>query len=361
MSSVPRPVRFIADANGRFLRDAVPEALRGEFAKPYTDALLVGLMADNVPTLRRAMALAQANGDPPQIMSLMATELTFQIAGGVIVELTPALIEQLLNTDLDAAEVMTAQDLRLPFDGPIFLRAPSNAPALMVSGHDLPLPLDGFYLRRTHVELDTASVDGLSPGIYDGIDIVCLSQPIVSSDPLDDAYFHCPLAWSASDQQTTVRTIIEQRHQQMAGADPARRQHYRRLMDEFESLLTFVLKALLYLNLPEARRRSVNEATDLAKRLRGLGPKKQARLARQAARAYDRVEVGPTAEEFAAAAAVAGHRTVAPHWRRGHFRRQRIGEGRTQSRIVWIKPVLVAFNADIGSAAPTPKNYRVAC
>ena len=44
-------------------------------------------------------------------------------------------------------------------------------------------------------------------------------------------------------------------------------------------------------------------------------------------------------------------RTVRPHWRRGHFRRIRYGEGHRQSRIDWIRPTLV--NADEAFKAAT--------
>ena len=38
--------------------------------------------------------------------------------------------------------------------------------------------------------------------------------------------------------------------------------------------------------------------------------------------------------------------TVRPHWRRGHWRRQRCGEGLIRIDLTWIKPVIV--NADQG-------------
>lgn len=360
MTCLPRPKRFASDPAGQFLNEAITDAIRLELAKPYPDAMLVRMLCERVPRLATVMQLSTSEGAPPQILSMMATELAFQHAGGVIVELTPTLIELLLNTDLDATEHLTADDLQLPFDSPIFLRAPSDAAALQVFGHDALLPLDGFYLRRTHIDLDHASLDGVPPGIYDGIDIVCLSQPTAPDAPLDDAYFHCPLAWSQADGAITISKIVEQRHQQMSGGDPAMLKHFKGLMDQFKPLLEFVLKALIYLNLPEARRRRINEASELAQRMRGLGPKKQARLARQQARAYDRIEVGPTAEEMAGQGGLTaqGLRSVAPHYRRGHFRRQRFGEGREQSRIVWIKPVLVAFSPAMGQQ-PAPKAYRV--
>lgn len=50
-------------------------------------------------------------------------------------------------------------------------------------------------------------------------------------------------------------------------------------------------------------------------------------------------------------------RGVRPHWRRGHFRRIRYGEQRSESRFGWIKPVLV--NAAEAFGAVRAKPYLV--
>jgi hypothetical protein len=46
-----------------------------------------------------------------------------------------------------------------------------------------------------------------------------------------------------------------------------------------------------------------------------------------------------------------------PHWRRGHFRRIRFGAGMTESRLGWIRPVLV--NATEAFAPVAVKGYEV--
>jgi hypothetical protein len=35
------------------------------------------------------------------------------------------------------------------------------------------------------------------------------------------------------------------------------------------------------------------------------------------------------------------HASPRPHWRRGHFRRQAVGAGRTERKIIWIEPILI--------------------
>jgi hypothetical protein len=59
-------------------------------------------------------------------------------------------------------------------------------------------------------------------------------------------------------------------------------------------------KVLLYLNLPDAEKLRVTERSDLETRLRGLGPKKAAKLGRKLATAYDRILIGPSADPEAA-------------------------------------------------------------
>lgn len=53
-----------------------------------------------------------------------------------------------------------------------------------------------------------------------------------------------------------------------------------------------------------------------------------------------------------------GGGTVRPHFRRGHFRRQRFGPLRLQTKIVFIKPVLVRAVNFVGDVADTTVTYR---
>ncbi len=49
----------------------------------------------------------------------------------------------------------------------------------------------------------------------------------------------------------------------------------------------------------------------------------------------------------------------APHWRRGHFRRQRVGSGRAKRRLVFVKPVLVNADHYSGNLSETSYTVRV--
>ena len=127
----------------------------------------------------------------------------------------------------------------------------------------------------------------------------------------------------------------------------------------FEKAVHQLAKVMLYLNLPEAEQVRRPDRSELLQRLRGLGPKKAARLQRKLARAYDRIVIGGRREAEGSAGAAAGDApgSVRPHWRRGHFRRIRFGEGLAESRLGWIRPVLV--NAAEAFGAVSVKGYEV--
>lgn len=48
-----------------------------------------------------------------------------------------------------------------------------------------------------------------------------------------------------------------------------------------------------------------------------------------------------------------------PHWRRGHFRRQRVGAGRKEVRLVFVKPILINPNRFSGERSNTEYRIRV--
>ena len=51
------------------------------------------------------------------------------------------------------------------------------------------------------------------------------------------------------------------------------------------------------------------------------------------------------------------HSLKSPHWRRGHFRQQRVGPGRTDTKLVFIKPVLINKEFFVGDLKDTRATY----
>lgn len=101
-------------------------------------------------------------------------------------------------------------------------------------------------------------------------------------------------------------------------------------------------KILLYLNSDKVVRIPVKERSEMEERLKRLkGGGKAAKLQRQIPRAYDRIVLGPKIAPRSSGEFAETGRHMPTHWRRGHFRNQPFGEGRSQRRLLWIEPVLV--------------------
>jgi hypothetical protein len=97
------------------------------------------------------------------------------------------------------------------------------------------------------------------------------------------------------------------------------RRHFESLFKENFSTLA---KILFYLHLEKREQVTVNEASLLEERLKGIGEKKQDKLKRQLQRKYDHIVIGPShytpiAERIATGTYPPG--TKAPHYRRGTF------------------------------------------
>lgn len=120
-------------------------------------------------------------------------------------------------------------------------------------------------------------------------------------------------------------------------------------------------KVLLYLNTDAVVQSPRKERTELMAQMARMKGGKVAKLARKLPRAYDRIVIGPritTAPDPAASAHGDSGRHLAAHWRRGHFRDQRVGPGRLSTRLKWIEPILVNAAAAL-AALPDSKPYVV--
>lgn len=132
--------------------------------------------------------------------------------------------------------------------------------------------------------------------------------------------------------------------------------------EDWIEFIAFLLKILLYIGVSSARLCPRPEHTEImAEADREKNQKRRDKLVAKASRSYDRIVVGPQflPEENNTGTAT-GHREMPTHWRRGFFKRQRHGEGRSLVKHVFISPVLVrADRLTNAEAPPAPKDYRV--
>lgn len=129
------------------------------------------------------------------------------------------------------------------------------------------------------------------------------------------------------------------------------------LIKRHTSIIELLLKSLLYINLPEVRKSLLDDGTQAMMKINRAVSGAHKRKAKKAARsAYDTILILPPSD-LGSKADPSDGRSVSAHWRRGHFRKQRFGEGLSQSKIVWIHPVLVNFSEE--AIMNSAKNYDV--
>lgn len=118
--------------------------------------------------------------------------------------------------------------------------------------------------------------------------------------------------------------------------------------------VSYVVKVFLYMALRQARSVEHREYDEAMRRIAGLGVKKRARLLQHAESLYNGIWVGP--DDLPLESSVhAGNATVAPHWRRGHFRMQACGVGKLERKLIFVAPMLIhasQLQADIPAAKP---------
>lgn len=178
------------------------------------------------------------------------------------------------------------------------------------------------------------------------IEIVITGSPVGKANALDDASQDFLLL--IQDENECLSTLLE-RHIAFFNSPSAYSQPGMAPINSDEvamiaPVINELAKILLYLNLPDAEQTPLPERSNLERRLRQLGNKLSAKRRERLARTYDRILIGPRevteAPETEANEANTAS-TVRPHWRRGHFRRIRYGEGFSESRFGWIRPILV--------------------
>jgi hypothetical protein len=240
-------------------------------------------------------------------------------------------------------------------------------------GHDIPAewfrpPFDEIYIEfGEHRRFPTMMVDpssgehivegcylfaGLTPSLHGnslvrGFDLIIFGSPIDKSGVMDDCFTH--LGLPISDENMPLSELV---HQVV--------ERYRTRADfpnahVVQPVIEHVAKILVYLGTKDARQRPVREGSEAAKRICGLkSPAKREKAARQAARLYDRIVVGPCS----LASELDSEHTncsagVRPHIRRGHFRAQPYGPQHSLRRPQWIQPMMIGSERITGNIQPS--------
>jgi hypothetical protein len=373
---LPHPVRVDAvlgePIEASMLGDsALRERLRPLFLDPSVTS---SWLLNTVPELGRLAGLqmnAPASFNLGTFLLLLA-RARLRVHGDPILSVTPALHRLLGATDV--TEGLPVRFFRAPytlvyiaFPRPCALTVYNRATDL----HELEGAYVGSYEVPPHHILHQRKTRGAALRLDPNrptrvIELIFTGSPIGKRYALDDASQDVTLF--IQDEDECLSAMLDRHNEYYAaprGEDAAVLPPLPIEIACATAAIAELAKVLLYLNLPDAEKRRLTERTDLQKRIQGLGPKKAAKLARKLTTAYDRILIGPSETEADTAGATPGgiarerDRHVKPHWRRGHFRRIRFGEGLAESRLGWIQPVLVNAAELTGGVVVKTKPYVV--
>ena len=282
-------------------------------------------------------AEARAQSDARMQAISISANLKYELQKGAIIETTPALETLLLNSDMDldlpmkmVAPPYPAQYLKFGPEAGRHLKAPDS---------DVPDRLfDGVFC------FFTPPSNRYGDGIQWTLELIFISQrqdcfsgqvTLLGDTKRDDK----PLGeWLNRVLDTAKGRSVETFYKPMYAA------------------VSSVVKVFLYMALRQARTIEHREYDEAMRRIAGLGVKKRARLLQRVESLYNGIRVGPDDLPQESAAHVDGG-TVAPHWRRGHFRMQACGAGKLERKLIFVAPMLI-HASQLQGDIPAPKPYR---
>jgi hypothetical protein len=287
---------------------------------------------DSMESAARAQAEARM-----QAVSISAN-LKYGLQKGAIIEATPALETLLLNSDMDLHLPMKM--VAPPYLAQYLRFGPEAVRHLKVPESDLPDRFfDGVFCFFTPPPDNAA--DG---GATWTLELIFVSQR-------QDCYSGQVALLGETERDD--RPLGEWLNRVL---DTAKGRSVETFYKPMYAAVSYVVKVFLYMALRQARSVEHREYDEAMQRISGLGVKKRARLLQRAESLYNGIRVGPE-DLVQESAAHEGRSTVAPHWRRGHFRMQACGLGKLERKLIFVAPMLI-HAAQLQGDIPAPKPYR---
>lgn len=242
-----------------------------------------------------------------------------------------ALVEMLQNTDI--ADDVPVSMVNVPYSRFYVEFGKSRTCELrlpnIMSGQHI---LEGAYIER-----------GLNAALGEGLFVLLTGSPLGKTGAMDDATHSIFLP--LSDPTMTVRQSLELtcKYGKKVSIENGLRVTPESFIDQvFEDLL-FLLKVLLYIGLPEARKELHKDRTAWNKSSSSLQSKaKKAKAAKRGRSLVDHILItAPARAEGAGRPPGTDQRSLKSHWRRGHYRTQAYGAQHALRRVIFIQPTLV--------------------
>lgn len=244
---------------------------------------------------------------------------------------------------------------------------------LKVSDNGLNSPCEGCYVQESTFDklpnlskqaVECLELDRKKPGraIELGFTATphCNSEitgldPKAAYDSMDFATIYI------QDENEPIKEVL-QRHfsyyrQRLSVSTVLSPEHANTFESFFAANFTFLTKVLFYLHIDRKEQRKVTDASDLEKRIEGVGEKKRDKLKRQLYRTYDHIVIGPSSytpisERIDVGSLPKG--TKAPHYRRATIGIRWTGTGQAKTAsLVRIKESLI--NKHLIDQESTPK------
>ena len=268
----------------------------------------------------------------------ISANLKYHLNKGTVIETTPALETLLTNSDVDLSLPMSlvappyrAQYLRFGQAAMQYLTVPAS--------NDADRVFDGVFCFLTP---DPAN--DLKGTTLWTLELIFISK---RQDRYDG---HVTLLGETDRGNTTVGEWLTRVLRSIA--DQPLGQVHRPML----AAVSYVVRVFLYMALKQARVIPHANYDEALCRAAGLGERKRDKALRKAASLYNSVRVGPESLQSPSPTGEAGS-SVAPHWRRGHFRMQPFGPSNQQRKLIFVAPVLI--HADqLQGEVPVPKSYR---
>lgn len=292
--------------------------------------------------------------------------MRYKLQGGKLFETTDALEHALLETDV--GDDCPMNYFRPPYPAIYISFGETRSCPVQVWNAQSGLHiLEGVYLQETRgiaqADLSIPEREARFLGIADGaplrtLSVLIVGSPVGKANAMDDATIAFEI-FCADENQTVLHAL----DRTMACYTQNKLEDYLQPPHPQEhacarAALAHAAKVLLYLNCENARTQTLSEYTDLAARIRNLGPAKAAKAERRLRRIFDRIRVGPASFAQPAGPRPGGSGEKGPHWRRGFFRQQPYGQERAMRKLRWIERVLVRADRLGAEAAPT-RSYVV--
>lgn len=198
--------------------------------------------------------------------------------------------------------------------------------------------------------------DGISSSLGPGLFITFTGSPLGKENALDDATDSVFLPTANPDRM--IMDVLEEAR--ALSQRLSKEANMRSSPDEYAqysfSALKLLVKALLYVGLPETRKSVHNEKTEYAKQIEGKkNPAKKAKALAKLNHLADYVLIQPPQDSKPFYDSHNSGTGVRQHWRRGHYRMQPHGPQSSLRKVIFMRPQLVGT----GALQEAPPTYKV--